>query len=40
MLALAWQLAIRKRLPGPKVLIQLSSSHTLRGALAAHAGAA
>ncbi len=40
MLALAWQYAKRERLPGPKVLIQLSSSHTLRGAIAAHAGAA
>jgi 3-oxoacyl-[acyl-carrier-protein] synthase-1 len=40
MLALAWQLAKRQRMPGPKVLIQLSSSHTLRGAIAAYAGAA
>lgn len=40
MLALAWQLAQRKRLPGPNVLIQLSSAHTLRGAIVAQAGAA
>jgi 3-oxoacyl-[acyl-carrier-protein] synthase-1 len=40
MLALAWQLARRRRLSGPRVLLQLSSSHTLRGAIAAHAGAA
>lgn len=40
MLALAWQLRRRGRLPGPKLLLQLSSSHTLRGAVAVNAGAA
>lgn len=40
MLALAWEMARDAWLPGPNILIQLSSSHTLRGAIAAHAGAA
>ncbi len=38
MLALAWQLARRRRLPGSRLLLQLSSSHRLRGAIAARAG--
>jgi 3-oxoacyl-[acyl-carrier-protein] synthase I len=40
MLALTWQLSRRRRLPGPRVLIELSSSTHLRGAIAAHAGVA
>jgi 3-oxoacyl-[acyl-carrier-protein] synthase I len=39
MLALGWQLARIGRLPGPRILMQLSSSHTLRGAIAAQPGA-